>query len=382
MTIDIGIVGAGDRGHTHAGGYAAIDAASVVAVADVDREAATELAEAFDVPAVYESVRAMLADADLDAVSVCVHNNLHRPVVEAAAEAGVDAFCEKPLAGTYADAKAMVEAAEGAGIEVGVQNDDLFSPETRAAKTLIEGDDLGDPYYARGVVSRRRGRPFVDGYGTPAFVSKESAGGGPVIDIGTYVLGQLLYLLGNARVQRVGGATFEHTDATYDAALVGENRDTYADRLASSGYDVEDVGLGWAHLADGSVLELRAAWHMFLPDRPSVVAGTQGGLQLDPFEFYTTTEDYEATVSIDLEEYETRQALLESESGYDFERDVGQFRHWIETIDGRAENPIDTAGLALNAMRIMDGIYLSAAAGRELTSEEIAQRSGSTAADL
>ncbi|WP_258560369.1 Gfo/Idh/MocA family protein [Halorhabdus salina] len=355
MAIEIGLVGAGDRGHHHAGEYEELEAASVVAVADVDREAAIELAGEFDVPAVYEDALAMLDDATLDAISVCLHNNLHRPIVEAAAAAGVDAFCEKPLAATYADAAAMVDAAEDAGIELGVQNNELFSPETRAGKTLIEGGDLGEPYYARGVFSRRRGRPFVDGYGTPAFVSKESAGGGPVIDVGTYVLGQLLYLLGNARVERVGGETFEHTEATYDADLVGENQEKYTDRLASSGYDVEDAGVGWAHLADGSVLELRAAWHMFLPDRPNVIAGTQGGLQLDPFEFYTTTEDYEATVSIDLDGYEARQALLESESGYDFERDIGQFHHWIETIDGRAENPIDTAGLALNAMRIMEG---------------------------
>ncbi|QPV61271.1 Gfo/Idh/MocA family oxidoreductase [Halosimplex litoreum] len=381
MTVDIGIVGAGNRGVAHADSYGEVDGANVVAVADIDEEAAAELA-ADHGAAVYGDFRDMLDDAGVDAVSVCVHNNLHRPVAEAAADAGAHIFTEKPMAATYTDAKAMAEAADAAGVHIGVQNYDLFDDETRAASRLVDGGELGEPYYARGVFSRRRGRPYIDGYGTPGFVSKDSAGGGPVIDIGTYVLGQLLYLLGNADVERVGGATFEKTEDAYAAEQVGENRDTYTGRLDESGYDVEDSGVGMAHLADGSVLELRAAWHMYLPDRPSVVAGSQGGLQLDPFEFYTTTGDYEATVSLDLDEYERRQGLIAGD-GYETEDTGDQFAHWIDTIEGDVDGePIPTGDLALNSMRIMEGIYLSQEAGRELTAEEIAERSESTAVEL
>jgi len=381
MTVDIGIVGAGKRGQAHADSYSDIDGADVVAVADIDEDAATALADDHGA-AVYGGFRDMLDDADLDAVSVCVHNNLHRPVAEAAADAGAHIFTEKPMAATYTDAKAMAEAADAAGVHIGVQNYDLFNDETRAAGRLVENGELGEPYYARGVFSRRRGRPYIDGYGTPGFVSKESAGGGPVIDIGTYVLGQLLYLLGNADVERVGGATFEKTEDAYAEEQVGENRDTYTGRLDESGYDVEDSGVGMAHLADGSVLELRAAWHMYLPDRPSVVAGSQGGLQLDPFEFYTTTGDYEATVSLDLDGYERRQSLIAGD-GYEPADTGDQFAHWIDTLEGDVDGePIDTGAIALNSMRIMEGIYLSQEAGRELTAEEIAERSESTAVEL
>jgi len=381
MPVAIGIVGAGNRGHTHTQAYSEVDDADVVAVADIDQDAANELADEHGVPAVYEDFREMFADAGLDAVSVCVHNNLHRPVAEAAADAGLDVFSEKPLAATYTDAKAIADACEAAGVHLGVQNNELFSKETRAARALADAGELGDPYYARGVYSRRRGRPYIDGYGTPGFVSKESAGGGPIIDIGTYVVGQLLDLLGNARVERVGGSTFEHTDDTYDESLVGDNRATYAERLDESGYDVEDAGVGTAHLADGSVLELRAAWHMFLPSEPSVVAGSQGGVQLDPFEFYTTTEDYEATVSLDLDGFDRRQGLIAGD-GYDPEPVGDQFAHWVETVDGSADDPVPTGELALNSMLVMEGIYLADEVGRELTREEIAERSESTAADI
>jgi predicted dehydrogenase len=382
MAVEIGIVGAGNRGHAHADAYSDVDGADVVAVADVDRDAATILADEYDVPTTYGAFQDMLDDADLDAISVCVHNNLHRPVAEYAAEAGVHVFCEKPLAATYTDAEAMVEAADEAGIHLGVQNDRLFSPETRAARQLVDADELGDTYYARDVYSRRRGRPYVDGYGTPGFVSKESAGGGPVIDIGTYVVGQLLDLLGNSEVERVTGSAFELTDDAYAPEMTGENRSTYTDRVEESGYDVEDVGMGTAHLADGSVLELRAAWHMFAPERSSFVTGSQGGVQFDPFEFYTTTQDYETTVSFDIQEFERRQGLLGGESGYDLAAAPDQFDHWVATVDGSADDPIPTGDIALNSMRVMEGIYLASEAGRELTAEEIADRSESTAIEL
>jgi predicted dehydrogenase len=382
MPVEIGIVGAGNRGHAHADAYSDVDGADVVAVADIDQEAATELADAYDVPAVYGEFQDMVDDASLDAISVCVHNNLHRPVTEYAAAAGVHVFCEKPLAATYTDAEAMAEAADEAGIHLGVQNDRIFSPETRAARTLADAGELGETYYARGVYSRRRGRPYIDGYGTPGFVSKESAGGGPVIDIGTYVVGQLLYLLGNAEVERVSGRAVEFTDDAYAEELTGENRSTYTHRLEESGHDVEDAGMGMAHLADGSVLELRAAWHMFAPDENTFVAGSQGGVQFDPFEFYTTTQDYEATVDLDIGEFERRQGLLAGESGYEMTEAPGQFDHWVATVDGSADDPVPTGDLALNSMRVMEGIYLASEADRELTAEEIAERSESTAIEL
>jgi len=111
----------------------------------------------------------------------------------------------------------------------------------------------------------------------------------------------------------------------------------------------------------------------------TVVAGSQGGVTLDEAAFYTTTADYEATVDLDVGGYETRQALIESETGYDDERDVGQFTHWIDTVPGSAADPIPTGEIGLNSMLILEGIYLAGEAGRELSAAEIVDRSESTA---
>ena len=333
-SVTIGIIGAGNRGQEHIGNYQGVDGARVKAIADIDTEAAEALAEEASIPDVYGDFEEMLDDDEIDIVSVCVHNNLHEPMAVAAFEAGKHVFCEKPLAGSYADARNIVEAADEAGKLLAVQNMELLTPETQAARTFIESGDLGDVSFARSVYSRRRGRPYVDGYGTPAFVSKESAGGGPVFDIGVYEIGRLLYLLDNPAVERVNGQTFDYTEDSLSAELTGDNADLYEERLEESGHDVEDAGTGAARLADGTRLEVRAAWHAYQPDERTVVSGSKGGIAFDPVELLTTMNDYETTVDIDVEGFEARHGLIRGESGYDIVERPNQYDHFVDAVRG------------------------------------------------
>jgi len=380
-TVTIGIIGAGNRGENHVRKYQHVDNARVAAVADIDEEAATELAESFGIVDVYTDFEEMLADPEIDAVNVCVHNNLHEPMAVAALEAGKHVFCEKPLAGSYRDARHIVEVAEETGNLLAVQNLELLTPETQAVKTFVERGDLGDVSFARSVYSRRRGRPYVDGYGTPAFVTKESAGGGPVFDIGTYEIGRMLYLLNNPAVQRINGQTFDYTADSLAAEHTGEHSDTYAERIEESDHDVEDAGTGAARLADGSRLEVRAAWHAYQPDERGVVVGSEGGVAFDPVEYMTTKNDYETTAEIDIEGFERRHGLLRGDSGYEVDDRPDQYDHFVESIRGTVD-PIPTADIALNSMLVMEGIYLSDELGREVSAEEVAEHSVSRSVSL
>jgi len=381
MTVTIGVIGAGKRGREHAEAYRNVEDTTVRAVADIDEAAAESLARDYDVSDVYRDFRAMIDDDGIDAVSVCVHNNLHEPVSVAALEADTHVFCEKPLAGSYTDAKRIMETARGTGKHVGVQNMELFAPSTRAAKTFVEDGRLGEVSFARSVYSRRRGRPYVDGYGTPSFVRRDSAGGGAVFDIGTYEIGRMLYLLGNPDIERVNGQTFEYHADSYDPALTSDNTEVYERRLAESGYDVEDAGSGSARLSDGSRLEIRAAWHMYTPDERGVVVGSEGGLAFDPLEYLTTTSDYETTAEIDVKGYERRQSLLRSESGYDTEDRPTQFDHWVDTVRGTVD-PIPTGEIALTSTLLMEGVSLSDELGREVSADEVEARSTSLSDDV
>jgi predicted dehydrogenase len=77
-----------------------------------------------------------------------------------------------------------------------VQSALVFEQGTQAAKALIDDGALGRLYHARSAGHRRRGRPYVDGYGAMPFVQKRNAAGGALIDLGVYNLNAILYLLG------------------------------------------------------------------------------------------------------------------------------------------------------------------------------------------
>src|SRR5262245_23038082 len=112
--VRVAVVGAGYMGERHARIYAGLPDAELVAVCDVRESVARELA-ARTGAAVYADYRALLRRDDLDAVSVCTPDGLHREPCELAARAGRHVLVEKPVATTLVDAEAIVEAAERAG---------------------------------------------------------------------------------------------------------------------------------------------------------------------------------------------------------------------------------------------------------------------------
>ena len=125
----------------------------------------------------------------------------------------------------------MWQAAAQFDLKLSIQLWDLFMPETKAAREVIQSGFLGRPYYASSAGFRRRNRPYVDGYGTRDFVDKSKAGGGSLFDMGVYHIANILYLLDNPGMLRVSGRTYQETPI-----------DTQ--RLADSHYDVEEFAVG------------------------------------------------------------------------------------------------------------------------------------------
>jgi predicted dehydrogenase len=361
----VGVIGVGQIGKRHVAQYAEMPNVELVAIADLDQAEAQRVAAQYHIPAVHQDVRQLLADPTITAVDVCLHNNFHAPVTIAALEAGKHVFCEKPMAGTYVDALAMHEAAQRTGQRLGVQLATLFSNETKAARRLIDDGALGDPYHARAVAFRRRGRPFVDGYGTSNFVRRATASGGALIDLGVYFIGQALYLLGNPAVVTVSGTT--HQRIAMDEA-----------RRERGGYDVEEMALGYVRLAGGITLDIEVSWAQhYSADESSKVLGTRGGLKLNPLTYFASVGDMDMDGTFNLNSAEFRlHANDASYAAYD-----GPQQHWIAGLQGVVAG-IDTAGLALSTALISEGIYLSSRLGREVTPDDILAQSTSTAFTL
>lgn len=358
----IGFIGVGQIGKLHLDNYRNVPGVEVVAVTDVNQAEARRVAESYGIPNVCANAAELLARDDIDAVDVCVHNNLHRPCTIAALEAGKDVYCEKPMAGAYCDAEAMLNAARDTGRKLSIQLSTLFSRETRAARQLIDGGHLGRLYHARSTGFRRRERPFVDGYGTERFVQKNIAAGGALYDMGVYHIANMLYLLNNPEVRTITGATYQETDM--DAA-----------RRARSNYDVEELGLGFVRLADSISLDIIESWAIHLnPFEGSSVVGSEGGIRLQPFGYYHNVGDLEFNCTADLEQFEYRlHNVREQGDSYDSPQ-----HHWIAALHGRVPL-LPTAEIALNTMLISEGIYLSTRLGREVSADEVRAASQSIA---
>jgi predicted dehydrogenase len=364
--VRVGIIGVGQIGLRHLRQYGDIDGAEVVAIADVDAGKVRQAASRYQVAHAYGDFRELLARDDIDAVDVCTHNNLHMPITVAALEAGKHVFCEKPMAGSYADAVTMLETAVQRQRRLGIQLSSLFTADVQAAKALVDGGYLGRLYHAQSAGHRRRGRPYVDGYGSPAFVQKGMAGGGALLDMGIYHLAAVLYLLGNPDVVRVSGSTYQQIPID-------------PERATTSGYDVEELAVGLVRLREDITLYVIEAWAMHL-DRlgGSYVVGTQGGVRLDPFGFFHSAGSLDLDSTTDLEVFDLRLRAYSEEQDNAHQKTQ---RHWISALRGEAPL-LPTAELALTAMLISEGIYLSQKLEREVTADEVRAASHSTAANL
>ncbi|NLN29346.1 MAG: Gfo/Idh/MocA family oxidoreductase [Firmicutes bacterium] len=360
-TIRIGVIGAGIMGNRHIEQYKQIEGAEVVAVVDIVEEKAKRAAERHGVPHYYTDFRRMLERDDIDAVDVCLHNNLHAPVTIAALESGRHVYGEKPIAGSYADGLAMVEAAKRCGKMLHIQLSTLYTKETKAAKAIIDGGALGNIYHARSMGFRRRGRPYVDGYATPEFVQKEVAGGGALFDMAVYHIAQILYLIGMPGVERVTGKVYQETPMDEE-------------RRRISGYNVEEFAAGFVHLAGGITLDIAESWALHLDGfEGSSIVGSLGGLRLSPFSFHTIRWDLEMDATFNLDAMEYRRNQLDPDPA----RYRSSQHHWIAALQGRVEL-LPTADIALQTMLIQEGIYLADRLGREVTAEEIVKMSKST----
>jgi predicted dehydrogenase len=360
--IRIGIIGCGQIAQQHLSTYAKIRGAKVIACADIDPGAAASTAERFSIPNVYYTAHEMLRRDDLDAIDVCVHNNLHMRATRAALESGRHVYCEKPMAGTYRDACTMLETATELGCKLHIQLALLYANETRAARELIEAGELGDLYHARSTGFRRRGRPYVDGYGKPQFVQQETAGGGALYDVGVYNISQLLFLLGNPDVERISGKTYQQIDMD-------------SERREAAGYNVEELGLGFVRFAGGVTLDIIESWAIHLDNfEGSSIVGSRGGVRLRPFSFHRSVGDLDVNATANMEGARFRWNNVRG----DGELYGNSQEHWIAVLQGRVEL-LPTAEIALNTMLISEGIYLSERLGREVTAAEVRETSASRA---
>ncbi len=227
--VRVGIVGSKFAASFHADSYSRNNYAEVVASAAIDN--LEEFSSEWDIPDTYEDYNEMFKREDIDLVSVCVPNFLHHDIVIAAAEAGKQIICEKPLATNSADAKAMHEACEKHGVMLLYAEDWVFCPALRRIEAIREEGGLGQVLYVKA-------KECHNGTHSPYAQDREKCGGGCLIHLAIHPIGWVLHLLGREGRNKV---------VEVSGHVNGGGEDNYIHKQNGG----EDFALGVMKFADG-----------------------------------------------------------------------------------------------------------------------------------
>lgn len=354
MAIKVGVIGAGGMAHYHIAGFRQAGA-EVVAMADVNAEAAKASAEANDIPTSYGDVAEMLA-SDIDAVSIIVPNKFHAPLAIQALEAGKHVFCEKPPAISAPEVEEMITARDKAGKFLMFNFNNRARPESREMMKFIESGVVGKINSAQAKWARRTGIPGFGGW----FTTKALSGGGPVIDL-LHMLDLAMYFMGNPKPAYVVGNTFDDhiTNKDFKGPWGIPDRE-------GGVTDVESAAHGFVTFETGQTLSFQMSWaEMVKREEVSVVfQGVTAGGKVERL-FGSDGDDETAIDTCELyvqEDGKSVDKTIEVEACEDMGR-INSAANFIEAIEGTSA-PLNNAEQGLALMQIIDAVYESATSGK------------------
>ena len=180
--LGVAIIGCGNMGRTHAVSLAGFDDVSLRMLVDTDEGAARSLGAEVPAAAVSTEFERALDDPAVDVVLICTHHHLHAPMCAAAAEAGKDIFCEKPLAICVEDCAAIAEAVNAAGVKFMAGFQARFSPFFLKLKEVTPRPWLTIAQY------------FDPRWGEQSWANDPVAGGGNVLSQGCHCFDAVRFL--------------------------------------------------------------------------------------------------------------------------------------------------------------------------------------------
>lgn len=346
-TLKVGMIGAGGIGRVHMETFAKTEGAEIVAVTDVNREAAEKAAKEYGIARVHDSTEKLIEDPDLDAVIIGVPNKWHAPLAVKALQANKHVLLEKPMAIDLNDAKKIRDAALKSDRVLMISHQMRWEGPAMAVKEKVEQGELGNIYHAKTGWFRRKGIP---GWGS-WFTQKQMSGGGPLIDIGVHMLDLALYLMGNPKPVSVTGSTY----AEFGPKKRGIGN--WGTPNWDGVFDVEDIASAFIKMEDGSSLTLDVSWavHMDTDSMPFIhLMGSEGGASIRGNkvkilkEIDNEAKDFELVVDTD-----------------DKAARVRLSQHFIDCIR-EGKKPISDVMSGYTNNLILEAIYESSRTGREV----------------
>jgi myo-inositol 2-dehydrogenase/D-chiro-inositol 1-dehydrogenase len=148
--INVGVIGTGRIGRLHAENLMyRIPEANLLAVSDIFVEAAQKVASELGVSDAYSDHRPILDDKRIDAVLICSSTDTHARLIEEAAEAGKQIFCEKPIALDLGAIDRALAVVDRAGVKLQIGFNRRFDPNFRKVREVVALGQIGEPHILR-----------------------------------------------------------------------------------------------------------------------------------------------------------------------------------------------------------------------------------------
>ncbi len=186
---------------SHASAYHRHPGVVFKAVCDANRERAKACADAYRVPGVYTDIRKLMLDEKPEVISIATDTNTHAAVLDLVLEHGVPraVICEKPLAGSLREGRAMVEESRSRDVMLYVNHGRRFLPAFQAVRSRIQTGDLGEIRLGIGLYTKG------------------------ILHNGSHLLDLLHFWLGRLTVNGVSSPAWTTSSEFIDAELITEN---------------------------------------------------------------------------------------------------------------------------------------------------------------
>lgn len=348
--IKVGVIGCGTIANSaHIPSYMNCEDAEIKYFCDIIKEKADKAVEDYKCGTAVEDYHVILNDPEIDAVSVCTPNLMHKTVSIDAMRAGKHVLCEKPAARIYSEAKEMQDVQHETGkiLNIGVVN--RFNTAVGEVRRRIMAGELGEVYHVFVNFREHRSIPGIGG----AFTTKAISGGGVLIDWGVHRLDIVMYCLGDPQPLSVCGKAFSKLGCDIPnyiyRGMWSENT-----RDVNGTYDVDDSVTAFVR-TEGPIISLEGAWAQNIEQGENYIdfIGTKGGIRLVYGGNFT--------------EYKTcGKTFISEEAKFDggnmFQNEIDEFVKCVQTGE-KIQSHIDYAILT---SKIMQGIYDSSDQGKEI----------------
>ncbi len=208
--VKVGIIGSQFEADIHAESFRIMpDEAVVVAVASPTPGNAERFAKKHNIPRVFTDYRQLLAQPDIEMITIAAPNCLHAQMTVDAARAGKHIVCEKPLCMTLEEADVMIDTCREKGVLLMYAEELFFTPKYVKAKQMADEGAFGKLFLVK--QCEKHFGPHA-----PWFWDVEQSGGGVLMDMGCHGIAFCYWFLGRPKIKSVLShmGTYVHADKT------------------------------------------------------------------------------------------------------------------------------------------------------------------------